>query len=113
MTLRMPFASAAAGLVLTCLPAGPIRALEEKPMPLEVSFTGAGGLKLNGTVLLPSGGRDQKFPAVLLLPGSGPTDRNGNQPPVLVTDLLKQIADRLAAEGIASLRFDKRSAHVH
>src|SRR5205085_6509368 len=40
--------------------------------------------------------------------GSGPTDRNGNQPPALTTDLLRQIADILAAEGIASFRYDKR-----
>lgn len=78
----------------------------------EVSFTGAGGFQLRGTLVLPAGTKG-KVPGVLLLPGSGPTDRNGNQPPQLITDVLKQIAERLAADGYASLRFDKRSAHVY
>jgi pimeloyl-ACP methyl ester carboxylesterase len=75
----------------------------------EVTFDGVGALSLRGTLLLP----DQltgKVPGVLLLPGSGPTDRDGNQRPVVVSDLLKQIAERLAQEGYASLRFDKRAA---
>src|SRR5436309_15501621 len=71
----------------------------------EVTFAGAGGLQLHGTLVLPSGTKG-KAPGVLLLSGSGPTDRNGNQLPQIVTDLLKQIAERLAADGYASLRFD-------
>jgi pimeloyl-ACP methyl ester carboxylesterase len=74
----------------------------------EVTFAGPGGLQLHGTLVLPSGTKG-KVGGVLLLPGSGPSDRNGNQPPQLVTDLLKQIAERLAAGGYASLRFDKRA----
>lgn len=77
----------------------------------EVSFKGYGGVNLKGTLALPSSGT--KHPAVVLLPGSGPTDRNGNQPPALVTDLLRQIADGLAKQGIASFRFDKRAAHAN
>ena len=77
----------------------------------EVTFTGAGNFQLRGTLVLPSSTKG-KVPGVLLLPGSGPSDRNGNQPPGLVTDLLKQIAERLAADGYASLRFDKRAAAV-
>ncbi len=73
----------------------------------EVTFAGAGGLQLHGTVAVPVS--KGKVPGVLLLAGSGPTDRNGNQQPGLVTDLLKQIAERLAAEGYASLRYDKRA----
>ncbi len=76
-----------------------------------LSFTGAGGIDLPGTLLLPEG--DAPFPGVLLLPGSGPTDRDGNQPPMLKTDLLRQIADELASRGVASFRFDKRAAHAN
>jgi pimeloyl-ACP methyl ester carboxylesterase len=76
----------------------------------EVTFAGAGGFQLRGTLVLPSAIKG-KVPGVLLLPGSGPTDRNGNQGSQLITDLLKQIAERLAADGYASLRFDKRAAH--
>jgi hypothetical protein len=75
----------------------------------EVTFAGVGGLSLHGTLLLPWALKG-KVPGLLLLPGSGPTSRNGDQPPLLVTDLLKQIAERLAKQGYASLRFDKRAA---
>ncbi len=78
----------------------------------EVTFEGAGGLTLHGTLLLPVG-KSQKAPGILLLPGSGPTDRNGNQPPLLVSDLLMQIAERLASDGYATLRFDKRAARTN
>ncbi|MFZ2526684.1 MAG: alpha/beta hydrolase [Rhodococcus sp. (in: high G+C Gram-positive bacteria)] len=44
--------------------------------------------------------------AALLLPGSGPTDRNGNQPGI-AADTLSRIANILADHGIPSLRFDK------
>lgn len=79
-------------------------------LPKEATFTGAGGMKLRGTLDLPANVKTP-VPGVLLLPGSGPTDRNGNQPPALVTDLLKQIAERLAKDGVATFRFDKRAAH--
>lgn len=83
------------------------------PAAEEVTFEGFGGLTLNGTLLLPDGAVGERYPAVLLLPGSGPTDRDGNQSPVLKTDLLRQIADRLAAEGVATLRFDKRAVRSY
>jgi pimeloyl-ACP methyl ester carboxylesterase len=73
----------------------------------EMTFAGAGGISLLGTLVLPVGARG-KVPGVLLLAGSGPTDRNGNAPSIVI-DLLKQIAERLAQEGYASLRFDKRA----
>ena len=65
-------------------------------------------LTLEGTFELPIG-TTGKVPAILLIPGSGPTDRNGNSGFVITTDLLKQIAEELAKNGIASLRFDKRA----
>ena len=74
----------------------------------EMTFAGFGGLTLHGTLLLPVGAK-AKVPGVLLLPGSGQPDRDGNVLPVFVTDLLKQVAERLAKEGYASFRFDKRA----
>jgi len=44
---------------------------------------------------------------VLFIAGSGPTDRNGNQPGH-ENNCLKMIADSLEVYGIASLRYDKR-----
>ncbi len=77
----------------------------------EVSFD-SGGLMLQGTLELPKGATG-KVPAMLLIPGSGPTDRNGNSGLGLTTDLLKQIAEELAKNGIASLRFDKRAIKIY
>jgi len=85
---------------------------EKKFTEREVSFAGGGGWQLHGTLVVPAGAKG-KVPGVLLLPGSGPTDRNGNQPPELVTDLLKQIAERLGTDGYASLRFDKRATRIY
>jgi hypothetical protein len=77
----------------------------------EITFRGQGGIVLSGTLTTPDGVIG-KVPAMLLLPGSGPTDRDGNQLMAnLRTDLLKGVAEGLAAAGIASLRFDKR-AHM-
>ena len=48
-------------------------------------------------------------PVVLIIAGSGPTDRDGNSP--LLTgpnNSLKLLAAGLAAQGIASVRYDKR-----
>ncbi len=60
---------------------------------------------LIGTLLRPVGGG--KVPGVLILGGSGPTDRDGNQPG-MYNDSLKLVAHGLAGCGIASLRPDKR-----
>ncbi|MDQ2679621.1 MAG: alpha/beta fold hydrolase [Candidatus Eremiobacteraeota bacterium] len=61
---------------------------------------------LAGTLLLPSG--PGPFPVALIIAGSGPTDRDGNSM-VLKTDTYKKLAQGLAEQGIATLRYDKRS----
>jgi len=74
-----------------------------------VRFAGSQGATLAGTLLLPIWSELEKVPGVVLVSGSGPTDRDGNN--TLVPDridLLKQIAQLLAEAGIASLRYDKR-----
>ena len=78
----------------------------------QVKFTSSDGTSLAGTLTLPDGATS-KVPGVLLLQGSGPTDRDGNQPPNLRSDLLRQIADGLTRQGIATLRFDKRGMHAN
>jgi hypothetical protein len=73
----------------------------------EVSIDG-GKAPLYGTLVIPEGGKT--VPAVLLLAGSGPTDRDGNSAvPGVKPATLKLIAEGLAAHGIASLRVDKRA----
>lgn len=62
---------------------------------------------LYGTIDLPAG--DGPWPVALLHPGSGPTDRDGNQPNRLLrNDSLKLLGRGLASGGIAVLRIDKR-----
>lgn len=64
---------------------------------------------VRGTLVLPA--TAEQSPLVIIIQGSGPTDRNGNQP-FLKNNSLKQLANSLAAEGIASFRYDKRISQV-
>ncbi|MGE8203870.1 alpha/beta hydrolase family protein [Heyndrickxia sp. NPDC080065] len=49
------------------------------------------------------------FPVMILIAGSGPTDRDGNSPLLPgKNNSLKMLAENLAAHGIASIRYDKR-----
>ncbi|OEC36542.1 alpha/beta hydrolase [Pseudomonas sp. 21C1] len=73
---------------------------DQRPQTLE-SESGT----LRGTLLQPR--TTQPMPVVLLIAGSGPTDRDGNNP-AGHNDSLKRLAMALAREGIASLRYDKR-----
>ncbi|WP_437880918.1 alpha/beta hydrolase [Pseudomonas sp. LRF_L74] len=60
---------------------------------------------LYGSLLLPK--HDGPMPVALLIAGSGPTDRNGNNPQGN-NDSLRKLAELLAKHGIASVRYDKR-----
>ncbi|MGJ5133675.1 alpha/beta hydrolase [Bradyrhizobium oligotrophicum] len=51
----------------------------------------------------------ERPPVALLIAGSGSTDRDGNGPQ-LKPATLKKLAEQLATQGIASLRYDKRGA---
>src|SRR5688572_1534091 len=59
---------------------------------------------LKGTLLFP-GPLKKAIPLVLIIAGSGPTDRNGNGP-MIKSDCYKMLAEGLAKEGIASFRYD-------
>ena len=61
---------------------------------------------LKGTLLKPAG--VAKPPVVVILAGSGPTDRDGNSPLGVKGATYRLLAEGLAAEGVASLRVDKR-----
>ena len=61
---------------------------------------------LHGTILLPKA--DGKVPVVLMIGGSGPTDRNMNQGQALKSNSFLMLAEGLAVNGIASIRYDKR-----
>jgi pimeloyl-ACP methyl ester carboxylesterase len=63
--------------------------------------------EIEGTLLVPES--KQPVPVVLIIAGSGPTDRDGNSPilPGKNNSLL-MLAEALNTNGIASLRYDKR-----
>ncbi len=60
---------------------------------------------LEGTLITPEI-QNTKYVA-LIIAGSGPTDRDGNNPQ-MVNNSLKMLAEALAKKGISSLRYDKR-----
>ncbi|WP_206367443.1 alpha/beta hydrolase [Sphingomonas sinipercae] len=47
-------------------------------------------------------------PVVVIIPGSGPTDRDGNNPLGITASSYRMLAEALAAKGVASIRIDKR-----
>ncbi|MFL6970156.1 MULTISPECIES: alpha/beta hydrolase [Pseudomonas] len=73
----------------------------QRPISLD---TGNG--ELFGSLLLPKS--DTPVPVVLIISGSGPTDRDGNNPEGGRNDSLKRLAWVLAKHNIASVRYDKR-----
>jgi len=84
-----------------------------KPYPYlekEISFENSrAGVRLVGTLTVPTSGGP--FPAVILIPGSGAQDRDGNAVgpvPVIGHKRLLVMADYLTRQGLAVLRMDKR-----
>jgi pimeloyl-ACP methyl ester carboxylesterase len=74
------------------------------PVESEIEAPGPDG-PLKGLMLSPDA---KSAPVVLIIPGYGPTDRNGNSLHGLDTDTYKLLAQGLAARGVASVRIDKR-----
>lgn len=73
---------------------------KESPIVLKINTD-----QLFGTLTTPIS--TKKYPVALIIAGSGPTDRNGNNP-MMKNNSLKMLAEILAKNGIASLRYDKR-----
>ena len=73
---------------------------KESPIILKINTD-----RLFGTLTTPN--LTKKYPVALIIAGSGPTDRNGNNP-MMKNNSLKMLAEVLAKNGIASLRYDKR-----
>jgi pimeloyl-ACP methyl ester carboxylesterase len=61
---------------------------------------------ISGTLTVPQKAR--KSPVVLIIAGSGPTDRDCNSPMGIKSNAYKMLAESFAENGISTLRFDKR-----
>ncbi|MEU1623969.1 alpha/beta fold hydrolase [Streptomyces sp. NPDC020096] len=72
----------------------------------QVRFT-ADGATAYGTVHIPVHRAGHRLAAALLIPGSGLTDRNGDEPPAFTPHTLALFASTLGDDGVMSLRFDK------
>ncbi|WP_295195705.1 alpha/beta fold hydrolase [uncultured Brevundimonas sp.] len=82
-------------LLAASLLAGPVStdiALPAQPAPL------------HGTLLTP----EAPTAVAVILPGSGPTDRDGNSPMGVAASTYRLLAEGLAEQGVATLRIDKR-----
>lgn len=88
-------------LALLFLFATPLLSQETSPQDQEIQIHKF----INGSLVVPPSVEDP--PLVIIIAGSGPTDRNGNQS-FLKNDSYKKLARGLAKEGIASFRYDKR-----
>lgn len=74
--------------------------------PVEVPIEAAGPQgPLSGTMLR---GSSAQGPVALIIPGSGPTDRDGNSPLGIRAASYRLLAQGLAAEGVTTVRIDKR-----
>lgn len=68
----------------------------------------AGTLRMPTANQFSSRRRPSQGPVVLIIAGSGPTDRNGNSGTQVTGNTYAMLADALAVRGIASVRYDKR-----
>jgi len=94
----------AAALAALPLAAGYAHAADAKPAT-GVELTAPGpDAPLHGTLINAGKGS----PVVLIVPGSGPTDRDGNNPYGVKAASYRMLAEALAAKSISSVRIDKR-----
>lgn len=107
-----------AGLHLTALPeaaAAPtptqpvlqqLFAQQDTCMRAQPVVVDSGGAQLHGTLTVPRTGRGP-FTALLLIPGSGTVDQNGDAPGALQDAAYRQLAQGLSCDGFAVLRYNK------
>jgi pimeloyl-ACP methyl ester carboxylesterase len=73
--------------------------------PVERQLTAPGPLGPLAGTLLDAG---KRTPVVVIIPGSGPTDRDGNNPLGVSAAPYRMLAHALAARGVTTVRIDKR-----
>lgn len=89
--------------MLTVLAAVAAAALTLPPQETAIEAAGPAG-PLRGTI----SGEAAGAPVVLIIPGSGPTDRDGNNPLGVKAATYRLLAEGLAGRGITTVRIDKR-----
>lgn len=75
-------------------------------MGKELEVIVQGQFPLAATLTIPEG-RNEKYPLVVMVHGSGPTDRDSNAKGMPM-NIFKQLSDVVVSEGFASIRYDKR-----
>ena len=100
------FLSSALLVVAVSLPA---LAQTEEPMHYKITRPAEADLTLDGTLTIPDNVK-KPVPVLLLIAGSGPTDRDCNSAYGLKTNAFKMLADSLVRQGIAVARYDKRGS---
>lgn len=80
-------------------------ALVAAPVPSSSDVKAGPNGTLAGTLLKPTG---TIRGAMIIIPGSGPTDRDGNSPVGIKAAPYRKLAEALAAHGVATVRIDKR-----
>ena len=92
---------------IALLGACPFVSLAAVPVTFSKTVLDAAGPKgpLKGTLLTPN---SKPTAVVLIVPGSGPTDRDGNNPLGVNASPYRLLAEGLATKGFATLRIDKR-----
>ncbi|KAA9031606.1 alpha/beta hydrolase family protein [Niallia endozanthoxylica] len=76
---------------------------ENEYVTIESQFT------LKGTLTVPTDFKE-KYPAILIIPGTGMTNRDGNDKGITL-NLYKDLTDFLTSLGFITLRYDKRGTH--
>jgi hypothetical protein len=93
-------------LIAVAATCGAVTAAAAGTAPVESSIEAPGpDGPLKGTLLSPAAGSGI---VVLIIPGSGPTDRDGNSRLGVLAAPYRLLAEGLAAHGVATVRIDKR-----
>jgi hypothetical protein len=108
-TFPADFENAKMNVIIAVNPAGQLAGLRITPPPAEAPKPGeltvnTGAIRLPATLSVPQG--KGPFPAIVLVHGSGPHDRDETLGP---NTPFKDLAEGLAARGIATLRYVKRT----
>ncbi|XBA03237.1 alpha/beta fold hydrolase [Fibrella sp. ES10-3-2-2] len=98
-------------LIMLMLAGAAATAQPEETLRYVVTQPAGMSLTLEGTLTFPTK-QAGKIPVVMLIAGSGPTDRNGNStvPGLGQLNIFRQLADSLNKRGVAVFRYDKRGS---